>query len=131
MIIKQSRHISVVDDLSAKARALAVRLYEKGIPSHRIAEAFRENGIPISTKTVIKAVRLATNGSGVRGFDPFHKKQTYKWTKFLGKYRNWKIIGKITVPLQRIIEAFWAWFAYSRLYGTFDLDAVLEGEEPP
>jgi hypothetical protein len=118
-------------DLKAKLRALAVRLYKKGIPSHIIVQAFRDNGIPISTKTVLKVVRLATNGSGVRGFDPFHNRQTYKWTKFLGKYRNWKLLGKITAPLQRIIEAFWKWFAYSRLYGIFDLDAVLEGEKPP
>ena len=118
-------------DLKIKSRALALGLYKKGIPSHIIVEAFRENGIPISTKTVIKAVRLATNGSGVRGFDPFHNQQTYSWKKFLGKYRNWKIIGKITAPLQRIMQAFWKWFAYSRLYGTFDLDAILEGEKPP
>jgi len=123
---------NITADLSSKARALAVRLYrEKGIPSHVIVEAFRENGISISTKTVLKAVRLATNDSGVRGFDPFHGRQTYSWTKFLGKYRNWKLLGKITAPLQRIIEAFWKWFAYARLYGTFDLDAVLEGEKPP
>jgi hypothetical protein len=126
------RATSLELDLKAKSRALAVRLYrEKGIPSHIIAQAFRENGIPISTKTVLKAVRLATNGSGVRGFDPFHGRQTYKWTKFLGKYRNWKLLGKITAPLQRIMQAFWKWFAYARLYGTFDLDAVLEGEKPP
>ena len=129
MIINQSRHISISDDITAKSRALAIRLYEKGIPSNRIAEAFRENGIPISTKTILKAVRLS--GHSVKGYDPFKNKQTYSWKKFLGKYRNWKIIGKITVPLQRIIEAFWAWFAYSRLYGTFDLDSVLEGEKPP
>jgi len=118
-------------DLKIKSRALAVRLYRRGIPSHIIVEAFRENGIPISTKTVLKAVRLATNDSGVRGFDPFYNKQTYSWKKFLGKYRNWKIIGKITAPLQRIMQAFWKWFAYSRLYGTFDLDAVMRGERPP
>ena len=129
MIIKQSRHISIVDDLSAKSRALAIRLYEKGIPSNRIAEAFRENGIPISTKTILKAVRLS--GHSVKGYDPYSNKQTYKWTKFLGRYRNWKVIGKITAPLQRILQAFWAWFAYYRLYGTFDLDVVLEGERPP
>ena len=118
-------------DLKIKSRALAVRLYRRNIPSHIIVQAFRENGIHISTKTVIKAVRLATNGSGVRGFDPFHNRQTYKWTKFLGKYRNWKLIGKITAPLQRIMEAFWKWFAYARLYGIFDLDAVMRGERPP
>jgi len=49
----------------------------------------------------------------------------------LGRYINWKIIGKITAPLQNILQTFWAWFVYYRLYGTFDLDAVLEGEEPP
>jgi len=129
MVISQARYISISVDLSSKARALAVRLYEKGIPSHRIAEAFRQNGIQISTKTILKAVRLS--GHSVKGYDPYINKQTYKWTKFLGRYRNWKIIGKITAPLQRIIEAFWAWFAYARLYGTFDLDAVLEGEKPP
>jgi len=57
--------------------------------------------------------------------------KTYKWTKFLGRYRNWKIIGKITAPLKNILQAFWAWFAYYRLYGEFDLDAVLEGKKPP
>jgi len=129
MVISQARYISISVDFSSKARALAVRLYEKGIPSHRIAEAFRQNGIQISTKTILKAVRLS--GQSVKGYDPFRNKQTYKWTKFLGRYRNWKIIGKITAPLQRIIEAFWGWFAYARLYGTFDLDAVLEGEKPP
>jgi len=118
-------------DLKIKSRALALGLYRRGIPSHIIVQAFRENGIPISTKTVLKAVRLATNNSGVRGFDPFHNRQTYKWTKFLGKYRNWKIIGKITAPLQRIMQAFWEWFAYARLYGIFDLDAVMRGERPP
>jgi len=129
MVISQAQYISISVDFSSKARALAVRLYEKGIPSHRIAEAFRQNGIQISTKTILKAVRLS--GQSVKGYDPFRNKQTYKWTKFLGRYRNWKIIGKITAPLQRIIEAFWGWFAYARLYGTFDLDAVLEGEKPP
>jgi len=129
MVISQARYISISVDFSSKARALAVRLYEKGIPSHRIAEAFRQNGIQISTKTILKAVRLS--GHSVKGYDPFRNKQTYKWTKFLGRYRNWKLIGKITASLQRIIEAFWAWFAYARLYGTFDLDAVLEGEKPP
>ena len=129
MVISQARYISISVDFSSKARALAVRLYVNGIPSHRIAEAFRENGIQISTKTILKAVRLS--GHSVKGYDPYSNKQTYKWTKFLGRYRNWKVIGKITAPLQRIMQAFWAWFAYSRLYGTFDLDAVLEGEEPP
>ena len=129
MIIKQRQHINIVDDITAKSRALAIRLYEKGIPSHIIVQAFRENGIPISTKTILKAVRLS--GHSVKGYDPFKNKQTYSWKKFLGKYRNWKIIGKITAPLQRIMEAFWEWFAYYRLYGTFDLDAVLEGEKPP
>ena len=129
MTISKTQYISISVDLSYKARALAVRLYEKGIPSHRIAEAFRENGIKISTKTILKAVRLS--GHSVKGYDPYSNKQTYKWTKFLGRYRNWKLLGKITAPLQRIIKAFWAWFAYYRLYGTFDLDAILEGEEPP
>jgi len=129
MVISQARYISISVDFSSKARALAVRLYTKGIPSHRIAEAFKENGIQISTKTILKAVRLS--GHSVKGYDPYSNKQTYKWTKFLGRYRNWKIIGKITAPLQNILQAFWAWFAYARLYGTFDLDAVLEGEKPP
>jgi len=129
MTISKTQYISISVDLSYKARALAVRLYTKGIPSHRIAEAFRENGIKISTKTILKAVRLS--GHSVKGYDPYSNKQTYKWTKFLGRYRNWKLLGKITAFLQRIIEAFWAWFAYYRLYGTFDLDAVLEGEKPP
>ena len=83
----------------------------------------------IPTKTIIKAVQLL--GHSVKGYDPYLKKQTYKWTKFLGRYRNWNIIRKITAPLQNILQAFWAWFAYYRLYGTFDLDAVLDGEEPP
>jgi len=91
--------------------------------------AFRKKSISIPTKTIIKAVQLS--GHFVRGYDSFKNKQNYKWTKFLGRYRNWKIIGKITAPLQHILQAFWAWFAYYRLYGTFDLDAVLEGERPP
>jgi len=48
----------------------------------------------------------------------------------LGHYSNWKILGKTTTPLQNILQAFWAWFAYYCLYGEFDLDAVLEGGEP-
>ena len=118
-------------DLKSKSRALAVKLYKKGVPSHIIVEAFKESGIPISTKTVIKSVNLATKDTGVRGYDPFHKKQTYSWTKFLGKYRNWITIGKITPRLRNIMKNFWKWFAYSRLYGIFDLEAVLEGERPP
>ncbi|MGC9145230.1 MAG: hypothetical protein ACP5GS_03840, partial [Nitrososphaeria archaeon] len=59
-------------------------------------------------------------------------RQTYSWKKYFGKlYRRWRLIGKITAPLNRIMQAFWAWFAYSRMYGSFDLDAVLRGEKPP
>jgi len=88
-----------------------------------------EKSISLPTKTTIKAIWLL--GHSVKGYDPYQSKQTYKWTKFLGRYRNWKVIGKITAPLQNILQAFWAWFAYSRLYGIFDLEAILEGEKPP
>ena len=130
MVISKTGYISISLDLKSKARALAVQLYtSKGIASHRIAQAFKEYGIPISTKTIIKAVK-AKNEANVRGFDPYHKKQTYSWVKFTGKYRNW-YRGKTTAPMTKIIRAFWAWFAYSRLYGIFDLEAILEGEKPP
>ncbi|MGC8600129.1 MAG: hypothetical protein ACP5LX_03600 [Nitrososphaeria archaeon] len=116
-------------DLRNKSRALARALYVRlNIPSHIIAEAFRENGIAISTKTVIKVA----GRERVRGYDNFHNRQTYSWKKYFGKlYRRWRLIGKITAPLNRIMQAFWAWFAYSRMYGSFDLDAVLRGEKPP
>ena len=88
-----------------------------------------EKSISLPTKTIIITVWLS--GHSVKGYDPYSNKQTYKWTKFLGRYRNLKIIGKITAPLQNILQAFWTWFAYSRLYGIFGLEAILEGEKPP
>ncbi len=128
-MIRSGQNISISVDMTSKSRALARALYIKlGVPSHVIAEAFRSNGIPISTKTILKVV----GKERVRGYDRFHNRQTYNWRKYFGKlYRRWRIAGKITAPLNRIIKAFWAWFAYSRLYGSFDLDAVLRGEEPP
>jgi len=128
-MISQTHNISISADMVSKSRALAKAMYVRlGIPSHIIAEAFRENGIAISTKTVIKVV----GRERVRGFDNFRGKQTYHWKKYFGNlYRRWKLAGKITVQINRIMEAFWAWFAYSRLYGSFDLDAVLRGEKPP
>ncbi|MGC9144911.1 MAG: hypothetical protein ACP5GS_02180, partial [Nitrososphaeria archaeon] len=81
-------------DLRNKSRALARALYVRlNIPSHIIAEAFRENGIAISTKTVIKVA----GRERVRGYDNFHNRQTYSWKKYFGKlYRRWRLIGKIT-----------------------------------
>jgi len=52
-----------------------------------------EKSISLPTKTTIKAIWLS--GHSVKGYDPYQSKQTYKWTKFLGRYRNWKVIGKI------------------------------------
>ena len=128
-MISQTHNISISADMVSKSRALAKAMYVRlCIPSHIIVQAFRENGIPISTKTVLKIV----GKERVRGYDNFHNRQTYKWKKYFGKlYRNWRLIGKITVPINRIMQAFWSWFAYSRLYGSFDLDAVLRGEKPP
>ena len=131
MINSQPINLSLSLDLKAKSRALARALYVNlRIPSHVIAEVFRAYDIPISTKTIIKVA----GREKVRGFDPWHNRQTYGWKKYFGKiYRSWArtLGGKITPALRSIMEAFWAWFAYSRLYGEFDLDAVLRGEKPP
>jgi len=130
-MISKAQYKNISFDLKCKSRALAIRLYAKGVPSHIIAQAFREANIHISTKTILQVVRLFTSGSGIRGYDPYHRKQTYHWAKYFGRGRNWRIIGKITPRLRGIMNSFCEWWAYSRIYGFFDLEAVLRGEKPP
>ena len=109
-------------------KALAVALYTRlGVPSYKIVEGFKAVGLPASTKSIIKWV----GRERVRGFDPWHNRQTYNWTKFRGKFFRAWARGKISQALYNIFRAFLSWVYYYQLTGIFDLDAVLDGEEPP
>ena len=109
-------------------KAFAVALYTKlGVPSHKIVAGFKEVGLPISTKSVLKWV----GKERTRGFDIYHNKQTYGWAKFTGKlYRLW-VKGKISRALGNMFRAFLAWVYYYQMTGVFDLEALLAGEKPP
>ena len=128
--------MSIIQERQQLARPVAKRMYQLGIPSHIIVEAFHTVGIGISTKTVINMVGYSTEGHGVRGFDVFRQKQTYSWTKNKqGPHKKWHLVGKITARVLAIVQAFDSWFAYYRIHrnegATFDLDAILRGEKPP
>lgn len=133
-ILKQGRVFiapKYTESLSDSTRKLrkpfTVALYTKmGVTMDRIAEGFHSIGLPMSTKTVSTWV----GRERIRGFDPLHNKQTYHWTKFLGKYRRWAV-GKITGALGKLFSLFLSWVLYYRETGVFDLDALMAGEKPP
>jgi hypothetical protein len=119
---------SLSDSIRKLRKPFAVALYtRKGITMDRIVEGFHRIGLPLSTKTVSRWV----GRERTRGFDVYRGRQTYSWTKFLGKYRSWKLVGKITAPLSALFALFLEWVAYYRVTGVFSIDDILAGERPP
>lgn len=126
-------HSTPYQTLIGMRNDLAVGLYLKGMPSYQIVNAFKHEGISISPKTILNRVRKRCSEGAVKGYDPWHKKQTYHWPKRTYRGRLGWYTTLVAGKIKSIMTAFWSWFYYCRKHpeAEFDVDAVLSGERPP
>ena len=137
---------SAIDRTSA-FNAVSNQLYKRGVKSHNLAALSRMLGEAQSPKGILARLRKA-------GVVQPTKMKIGKWAKRhgpnLGELTNagakkardlfpnspdmqvrlrWK--NRSQGQLARVAQAFCAWWSYASAGGSFDLEAVLDGEKPP
>lgn len=113
--------------------ALVPKFYQERLKSHRIVELARVAGVAISSKTVMKLVRIA----GVQRLEPIH---VGRWAKRHGHARNqsgdklfWKNrLNPTPTMFIYIGTVIHAWISYVEAgLGELDLTAIVRGQKPP